>query len=489
MFQGPKELKERNYGDFLFNPEEIDYVILTHAHIDHSGLLPKLAKKGFKGHIISTKATMDLCSLMLPDSGHIQELEVERKNRKLARAGRQLLVPIYDHIDAARTMSRFKVLDYDLEVGLSPTVSIKLRDAGHILGSSIVEMWINEGNLKNKFVFSGDLGNLNQPIIKDPTKIEDADFLIMETTYGNRLHTAMGDKKELLLNIVKETFSRGGNLIIPAFAVERTQDVLYYLGLLEKEGRLPNCDIYVDSPMAISASEIFKVSVQYYDEETRKAFEELGQSPIILKNLKMTRSEEESRKLNEIKGGAIIISASGMCEAGRIKHHLKHNLWRQESSVLFVGYQAEGTLGRQILDGKKVVRIHGEEIAVKAKIYNLDGFSAHADQCALLNWVKSFKKLPKEVFLVHGEIDSMQTFGQILREQLGLEVIIPEFKQKFEITGDKVRSTSPELKTVNVELLYNRIKNELDEMYKTAVQLRDFKNLYDKLKEVEKVLK
>jgi len=408
MYQGTKALKERNYGEFLFDPSSIDYLILTHAHIDHSGMIPKLIKKGFKGPVIATKATIDLCSIMLPDSGYIQEIEVERKNRKLARAGKELLEPIYTHLDATRAITQFKSMDYDLQIKLSPSIYIRMRDAGHILGSAIVEMWVKEENRTTKLVFSGDLGNYNQPIIKNPTIIDEADYLIMESTYGNRLHQNLGDKKEILLNIIKDTFERGGNVVIPAFAVERTQDLLYYLGELEQEKRLPKCDIVIDSPLAISASEIFNISAQYYDEQAQEIYRQLGRSPIMLNSLRMARSREESVMLNEKKSGTIIISASGMCDAGRIKHHLKHNLWRPESSVVFVGYQASGTLGRMILEGKKLVRIHGEEIAVNAKIHNIDGFSGHADKKALFRWVESYKKKPKKIFLVHGELEGME---------------------------------------------------------------------------------
>lgn len=285
MFQGSKDLKEKNYGEFNFLPNEIDYVILTHAHIDHSGLIPKLIKKGFKGSVISTKPTTDLCSIMLPDSGHIQELEVERKNRKLSRAGKPLIEPIYTHLDAQRSLMQFSTLDYDMKVDLTPTVSMRFRDAGHILGSSIVEIWVKENSTETKLVFSGDIGNLNQPIVKDPTIVDEADYLIMETTYGNRFHKNIGDKQELLLKIIEETFNRNGNVVIPAFAVERTQDILYFLGKLDLEGRLPDCKIYVDSPLAISASEIFKISVKYFDEETKVAFDKIWQSPWILKEL------------------------------------------------------------------------------------------------------------------------------------------------------------------------------------------------------------
>lgn len=489
MFQGSKDLKELNYGEFEFAPSEIDYVILTHAHIDHSGLIPKLVKKGFKGTIIATKPTTDLCSIMLPDSGHIQELEVERKNRKLARAGKPLIEPIYTHIDAQRALMQFSTLDYGLKVDLTPTVSIRFQDAGHILGSTIVEMWVKENKVETKIVFSGDIGNLNQPIVHDPTVIQEADYLVMETTYGNRLHKNIGDKQELLLQIIESTFLRGGNVIIPAFAVERTQDLLYYLSRLDLEGRLPDCKIFVDSPLAISANEIFKVSVKYFDDETKAAFGKIWESPGILKRIVMTRSAEESKKLNEIKTNAIIISASGMCDAGRIKHHLKHNLWREESSVVFVGFQAPGTLGRQIVDGKKQVRIHGEQIAVNAQIHNLDGFSGHADQEALLQWFDSFKQKPKEVFLVHGELDGMEAFKNLLLERYDVEVHMPELNQTFDLKHGQVKTydlAGPTEK--DLAYIYANIINKLSELYKVNIDRQEVKQLYDKLKAIERAI-
>ncbi len=489
MFQGSKDLKELNYREFEFAPNKIDYVILTHAHIDHSGLIPKLVKRGFKGTIIATKPTTDLCSIMLPDSGHIQELEVERKNRKLSRAGKPLLEPIYTHLDAQRALMFFSTVDYNLKVDLTPTVSIRFQDAGHILGSSIVEMWVKENNSETKIVFTGDIGNLNQPIVHDPSVIEEADYLVMETTYGNRLHKDLGDKQELLLQIIESTFLRGGNVIIPAFAVERTQDLLYYLSRLDLEGRLPDCKIYVDSPLAISANEIFRVSVKYFDNETKAAFGKIWESPGILKRIVMTRSAEESRKLNEIKTNAIIISASGMCDAGRIKHHLKHNLWREESSIVFVGYQAPGTLGRQIVDGKKQVRIHGEQIAVNAQVHNLDGFSGHADQKALLKWFDSFRKKPREVFLVHGEPEGMEAFKNLLLERYDVEVHIPELFQTYDLKHGEVKSYDIYGPTErDAAIVYANIINKLSELYRENIQRQEVKQLYEKLKDIEKAI-
>lgn len=488
MYQGSKALKERNYGEFKFDPTSVDYLILTHAHIDHSGLIPKLIKEGFKGPIIATKATVDLCSIMLPDSGYIQEMEVERKNRKLARAGKKLLKPIYNSIDATRAMMQFKSIDYDLQIKLSPTVSVRLRDAGHILGSAIIEMWVNEDNKITKLVFSGDLGNYNQPIIKDPFIIDEADFLIMETTYGNRYHQNLGDKKEILLNIIMDTFERGGNVIIPAFAVERTQDLLYYLGELEQEKRLPTCEIYIDSPLAISASQIFNISSQYYDEQARKIYSQTGKSPIMLNSLKIARSREESVMLNEKKSGNIIISASGMCDAGRIKHHLKHNIWRPECSVVFVGYQAPGTLGRIILDGQESVRIHGEEVAVKAQIHNIDGFSGHADKNGLLNWVNSFEKKPKKIFLVHGELEGMLEFEKEVESNLGLDVEIPEWQEEFDTDSKEIKPIKSEFTYDDIDILYREVLRKLEETYYGKIKDQETEQLYKKLKALKEVI-
>lgn len=489
LYQGSKALKERNYGDFPFDVEDIDMVVLTHAHIDHSGLLPKLIKMGYAGPVITTKATMDLCSIMLPDSGYIQELEVERKNRKLARADQPLLEAIYTHFDANAAMLQFRALDYGLKVALSPTITVRFNDAGHILGSAIVEIWVDEGEGATKIVFSGDIGNNHQPMIRPPAIIDDADYLVMESTYGSRKHNNLGDRKELLLEAIKDTFKRGGNVVIPAFAVERTQDILFYLATLELDGRLPECNIYVDSPLAISATEIFQVSASYFDDDAKTAFKRIWQSPEVLDKINMVRTQEESRKLNEEKTGNIIISASGMCEAGRIKHHLKHNLWRPESSVVFVGYQAEGTLGRQIVDGKPLVRIHGEYVAVKAKIYNIEGFSGHADQDELVRWISDFTKRPKKVFLVHGESEAMDVLRSMILSEIGCEVIIPEWKQVFDVTKDHIRHIDTfEFSPKETEKLYKDVLNRLTNMYDENLKSHAYHELYSKLKNIEKAL-
>jgi metallo-beta-lactamase family protein len=490
MFQGSKSLKERNYIDFPFNPAEIDFLILSHAHIDHSGLIPKLIKKGFKGEIITSGATFDLCSIMLPDSGHIQEMEVERKNRKLTRAGLPLIEPIYTTQDAYKSLSFFRAIDYGLKINLSDDVTLRLQDAGHIMGSSIVELWISTDYGEIKLVYTGDLGNTSQPIINDPYIVKRADYLIMESTYGNRLHQDKGNKNELLKKVITETFSKGGNLIIPAFAVERTQDILYDLSLLQDEGILDGIDIVVDSPLAISATEIFCRNVQYFDAETTEKFHENGQCPIILPDLRFTRTAEESKSLNENYGNKIIISASGMCDAGRIKHHLKHNLWRPQSTVLFVGYQAEGTLGRMLLEGAKKVKIHGEQITVNARIENIDGFSGHADQTGLMKWVQNIETKPKKIFIVHGEEKSSSDFANLIKKATGLEAVIPQYLESYELTPDWAKTQGIDRRTADfiqdreIEAAAAELIRRLNYMVYRDLRLGTYKELLNKIQEI-----
>lgn len=437
MFQGSKKEKEFNYGDFPFNPAEIDFLILTHAHIDHSGLIPKLYNQGFKGNVFSTKATAELAAIMLPDSGHIQEMEVERKNRKLARAGKALLSPIYTAADAFNCLKFFQGINYEDTVAISPDIKIRFKDAGHILGSSLVEIWVTVNNEQLKIVFSGDIGNWNQPIINDPSTIDQADYVIMESTYGNRLHENHENKLDKLVGIIKDTMGKGGNLVIPAFAIERTQDLLYDLNKLLEKQVISNLKIAIDSPLAIEATQIFCRSSEYYDPEARAIQAQSGNCPFAIPGLYFARTSEESIALNKVKG-TIIISASGMCDAGRIKHHLKHNLWREESTVLFVGYQAKGTLGRRILDGEKTVTIHGEEIAVKASIQKIESYSAHADQDGLLKWIASYQEKPRCLFLTHGEEESSLVLESKINQQFPhIVTVVPHLGERYVLSSNK----------------------------------------------------
>lgn len=438
LFHGPQELKQRNYGDFPFEPSGIDAVILTHAHIDHSGLLPKLVKQGFKGPIYATAVTADLCSIMLADSGHIQETEVERKNRKRLRRGQEPLVPIYTVDDADRTMKQFRRMVYDEEVEILPAFRLRFRDAGHILGAATIELWVGDEK-RSKLVFSGDLGNMGQPIVQDPTFITEADVLVIESTYGTRIHEDREGRLEHLAEVVKATMQRGGNLLIPAFALGRTQDLLYSLGVLQDDGLIPPLNVYIDSPLATKATEVFQKHAGFFDYETRTMIQ-AGRSPFESPHVHYTESVQESMRLNSVSGGLVIISASGMADAGRIKHHLKHNLWRKSATVLLVGYQAAGTLGRRLQDGAKKVRIHGEEVRVEAAIETISGFSAHADQRALLNWLRRFRHIGR-VFVTHGEKESCHGFAKIIHEELKVPVVVPKMDESFDLKGAEGIST------------------------------------------------
>ncbi len=428
MFQGGKEAEALNAQDFPFDPAEIDYVIVSHAHIDHSGRLPLLVKRGFKGPIYCTDATADLLDIMLKDSAFIQEKEAEYQNRKNQRAGRPNVEPLYTGEDALHVLPLLKPCMYNELVYLDDDKEVKLvfNDAGHILGSAIVEVFIMENGEETKVVFSGDLGMRNRPILKDPTIIKKADHLIMETTYGNRVHDSNANSIDMLVEIIRKTVARGGNVIIPAFAVGRTQELLFEFNRFYEENEafrreFQDLDFYVDSPMAASATEIFKRNAQDFDEETQDYIVR-GNHPLDFPNLKFVRSSTESQSLNFDSKPKVILSASGMCDAGRIRHHLKHNLWSAKNSVVFVGYQAMGTLGRSIVDGEKDVTIFGEKIHVEAEIYNLEGFSGHADRDALLDWLGGFQKVPSNIFLVHGEMEGKQEFAASVKNRFGYDV-------------------------------------------------------------------
>lgn len=437
QFQGGKAEDALNYEPFPFDPAGIECVVLSHAHIDHCGRLPLLAKRGFTGKIYCTDATADLLGIMLKDSAYIHEKEAEWKNRKAERAGRSFVEPLYTEADAEDALKLVTPVLYDQLIEINHDMRIVFNDAGHILGSAITELWVKEGGREAKIVFSGDLGMTGRPILRDPTYIKKADYVIMETTYGNRNHPANSSNVKELIDIVIKTVKRGGNVVIPSFAVGRTQELIYEFNRFYEDNReydddLDNVVVYVDSPMATTATEVFRRNSQVFDDETREYILR-GDNPLDFKNLKFTRSTDESRALNFIKEPKVIISASGMCEAGRIRHHLKHNLWDARNSIVFVGYQAQGTLGRTLTDGAKKVTLFGEEIQVNAEIHSLEGFSGHADQEGLLTWISSFRQQPKQTFLVHGEDDSKKDFAKLVKDKLGYDPVVVLGNSEFEL--------------------------------------------------------
>jgi metallo-beta-lactamase family protein len=437
MFQGGREAWRKNHNAFNFDPETIDFVLLTHAHIDHSGLLPRLVALGFKGPVYTTRATIDLLGVMLPDSAHIQEKEAEWANYDQHRSRGKLrheTAPLYTVVQAQDSLKRLNPVDYGVEFSPHKDVRFIYRDAGHILGSAIIEVWLSEGGQTRKLVFSGDLGQPGHPLVRDPTPIEEADYLLVESTYGNRLHKSMEDSLNELAYAVNDTLKRkGGNVIIPAFTVGRTQDILYMLGLLTQQGRVSGLHIYVDSPMATSATEITLKHMELLDADARRLLDWQSAGSNFLK-ISFIEDVEESRALNEIRHGAVIISASGMCDAGRIKHHLRYNLSRKECSIIITGFQAGGTLGRRIVDGAKSVRIFKQDVPVRADIYTIGGLSAHADQKALMGWLGHFRKPPRQTFVVHGEASTAEMFAELVGRELKWNVQVPKLGEAVELT-------------------------------------------------------
>lgn len=428
MFQGGRAAEHKNRAAFGFNPETLDFVLLTHAHIDHSGLLPRLAAMGFRGPVYTTAATNDLLQVMLKDSAHIQEKETEWQNKMDYRDQRKShheIAPLYTVAQAEAFLRQVKGTDYDTEITPHPSVRCMFRDAGHILGSAIIEIWIKSAKDPKKLVFSGDLGQPGHPIVRDPTPIQQADVLLVESTYGNRLHRSMPDTLAELVHAIDDTLQRkGGNVIVPAFTVGRTQDLLFLLIDLYRQGKLAEMDIYVDSPMALAATDITLKHMKLLDQEAVNTLQWLthnGGKPRI----HFVQDVEESMRLNDVQHGAVIISASGMCDAGRIKHHLKYNLGRAECSILITGFQAEGTLGRRLVDKAKSVKIFGQDIPVRAEIYTIGGLSAHADQAGLMSWLRHFHAAPGQTFVVHGEPLNAATLADVIRQQLQWSVSIP----------------------------------------------------------------
>lgn len=420
----------------------VDYVLLTHAHVDHSGMLPALYAKGFRGQILATEATADLCSIMLRDCAHIQMQETEWKNRKAKRhSGIEPYEPLYTMEDADGAIKHIVSCKYGRIIELDEGIKIRFTDVGHLLGSASIEVWASEEGVEKKIVFSGDIGNIDQPLIKDPAYTEEADYVVMESTYGNRAHsTGRPDYVADLAKVLQETFDRGGNVVIPSFAVGRTQEMLYFLRQIKEEKRIdrfPNFTVYVDSPLAVEATDIFQRNVaECFDEEAMELVRK-GINPIRFPGLRLSITSDESKAINFDDSPKVVISASGMCEAGRIRHHLKHNLWKPECTILFVGYQANGTLGRSLIEGAKEVKLFGEKIEVRADIRTLPGISGHADKDGLIRWIEGFRKKPEKIFVVHGESSICESFVSCLKEEHKMEAYAPYSGTCFDLlTGE-----------------------------------------------------
>lgn len=502
LFQGNSEKEKMNYEDFPYDLKEIDYLILTHAHIDHSGRIPKLVKDGFRGEIICTKPTFDLCEIMLLDSGKIHETDAKWENRKRQRRGQEEIQPLYTMEDANESLKYFKSYYYDQKIDLNEDIYIRFKDAGHILGSSIVEVWIKEDDETTKLVFSGDLGMPGRPILREPEFIEEADYLIMESTYGDKNHEPFETSTKKLIDIINKTALRGGSVLIPSFAVGRTQELIYELNKyylyneVEEHMKIP---VYIDSPMAVNATEAFQRNSNSFNEEAKNLVLD-GDNPFQFPNLRYIKSQEESMALNKSDYPKVIIASSGMATAGRIRHHLKHNLWNPKNSLVFVGYQAEGTLGRILLDGVKNIKLLGERIDVALEIYNLEGFSGHADQNTLIDWVDHFKYKPKKIFLVHGEEEASNTLSQIIESKYKIATMIPDLGDKINIAKKQI-----ELKKDNVmgsKLLGEDLREELkvvskqfaaivgreDEIYEDKIVEKNYDQIKNRLIDLQNSL-
>ena len=423
-------------ADLPCAPGEIEAILLTHAHIDHSGRIPYLYKNGFRGPIYSTDATMDLCEIMLEDSAHIQEQEAEWKNRKAQRSGNELVEPDYTVEDAMAVMKQFVPQSYGKPLEVFPGITAAFTDVGHLLGSASITLQVTENGESQTIVFSGDIGNLEQPIIKDPTYIQQADYVFMESTYGDRNHTEVWSYTGQLAQIIDETLGKGGNVVIPSFAVGRTQELLYFIREIKDQGlvtSVPNFPVYVDSPLAKSATTIFCGDLRGYLDEDALELVKDGTHMFNFPGLHLTETVDESKSLNEDHTPKVIISASGMCDAGRIRHHLKYNLWRADSAVVFVGFQSPGTLGRTLLDGTPSVKLFGEDVAVRAKVVNFQGLSSHADHDHLLDWISHFKEpKPQHVFVVHGDREVAPVFAQTV-SQLGFTAHAPQYTEEYDL--------------------------------------------------------
>ncbi|MDO9492689.1 MBL fold metallo-hydrolase RNA specificity domain-containing protein [Acetobacterium sp.] len=472
LFQGSEALEELNDQEFDFNPAEIDFMILSHAHIDHCGRIPLLVKQGFKGNIYCTGATAEIADIMLQDSGNIHEMDAKWINKRTTRSGQRQIHPLYTQEDAARCAQYFFPVAYGQTFEISPRIKIRLNEAGHILGAAIIEIWAEDGGKTTKLVYSGDIGAANQRMLNDPTMIAAADYLIMETTYGDRVHESQQESGKRFLDIIFKTVARGGTVVAPAFALGRTQDLIHVLEVFYDnhelyQNQLDKVKVYVDSPLATDATEIFRKNAHYFNDYIKERIKK-GDELFYFRNLNFTKSIEQSKALNDNPSPKVIISSSGMADAGRVQHHLKHYLWKPKSSIVFAGYQAEGTTGRAITSGEKYVRILRERIRVNAEIYFLEGFSAHADKNDLLKWLSGFTEKPKKIFLVHGEEEPKKKFAETVKNILGYDCIVVEDVSEY-VLGDEEK------------VVCDGIKSQIDAK-KQLLQIKtNFQDMYDEL--------
>lgn len=465
MEQGPNIFENK---PIPVPPAQLDFALLTHAHIDHSGNLPAIYAKGFRGPVYTTQATADLCDIMLRDSAHIQQFEAEWRTRKNRRAGKPDHIPPYTMEDAIGVVRKIERCPYGQKIRLDQGIEVRFTDAGHLLGSASIELWLTEENCTKKIVFSGDIGNVNQPLIKDPHYVTEADYVVMESTYGNRSHGEVPEYAASLAKVLQETFARGGNVVIPSFAVGRTQEMLYFIRQIKQEHLVKGFEdftVYVDSPLAVEATTVFQENyLDCYDEEAA-ALIRRGINPIRFPGLKLSITSEDSRAINFDQNPKVIISASGMCDAGRVKHHLKHNLWRPECTVLFVGYQAVGTPGRSLVDGAESIKLFGEQVHVNAHIQVLPGVSGHADDRGLMKWAAAFEQKPQKVFVTHGEDQVTEIFARRLNEELGYSAMAPYSGTVFDLaagrlleTPEPVRLERAKAAQVRSNAIYERLK-------------------------------
>lgn len=472
LFRGDESITRLNYLPFSFRPEEIDFIILTHAHIDHCGRIPQLYKEGFQGHVYCTKATLELCTVMLPDSGQIQEEDAEVENQRRLRSGEPFIDPLYSIEDSLDSLLLFRAVPYQYKVNVDKDISFRFQDAGHVLGSASVELWVKEEGKECKWVFSGDVGRKNKPFLKNPQRIKEADYVVIESTYGGRKHKPYRQEVKKFFSIIDKTLKRGGDIIIPAFALQRSQDIIYELTqyynlqvkpLKNKDKRLKKLRFYLDSPLAIAATKIYRNNTQDFAKKNLKIMEKSNQL-LDFQTLRMTRTSKASRQISRSKRSKIIISASGMCDGGRIQYHLKDHLGKEESSIIFVGYQAEGTLGRKIINGEKSLDIMEDMVDVKAEIYYLDGFSSHADQNELMWWLKGFQKKPKKIFVVHGEKNESESLSERITREIDFEPHIPAIGETFLIQDNQIISQGL-MKDINKE-------TQLDELVRSIHKIK-----------------